>query len=173
MQNLIAKLRPHVTVRRIVVAGLVFAIIVFVVRPVGVAWLSVYHRTPLDEAILESNRLHDDVSDIVEHFVRPAARFDRVAERLWDLGFSTGRMLGSTIYRRRIRPGPYDPDERLASRVNYYNEMLDRFDAVYAATFRREIPAFLFRTYRVEVYVLVGENRTTAVYARTFTPKFF
>lgn len=172
MQNLIAKLRPHVTVRRVVVASLVFAAIVFVVRPVGVAWLSTYHRTPLDEAILESDRLHDDVSDIVEPFVRPAARFDKVTERLWDLGFSTGRMLGSTIYRRRIPPGRYDPDERLGGRVNHYNEMLDRFDAVYAASFRRDIPAFLPPTYSVNVWVLVRENRTTAIYARTFTPKF-
>ena len=121
MQNLIAKLRPHVTLRRIVVASLVFAVIVFVVRPVAVAWLSTYLRTPLDEAILESNRLHDDVSDIVEHFVRPATRFDKVAERLWDLGFSTSRMLGSTIYRHRIRPGPYDPDERRRGTVKRYN----------------------------------------------------
>lgn len=49
--------------------------------------------------------------------------------------------------------------------------MLDRFDAGYAAIFQREIPAFLSPTYSVDVYVLVRENRTTAVYARTFTPQ--
>ena len=171
MKSLIVKLRPHVTVRRIVEASLVFALIVFVVRPIGIAWISTHLRTPLDQAILESNRLHDEVNDIVEQFVRPAARFDKVTERLWDLGFSTGRMLGSTIYRRQIRPGPYGPDERLRSTVNHYNKMLDRFDAGYAAIFQREIPAFLSPTHSVDVYVLVRKNRTTAVYARTFTPQ--
>lgn len=173
MQKLIAKPRPHLTVRRIVVAGLVFAVSVFVIRPIGVAWLCLYDRTPFDEAVLESGRLHDDVSDIAEHFVRPAARFDKVAERLWELGFKTGRLLGSTIYRRRIGPRSYDPDERRGGSIGYYNRMLDHYDARYVARFSREIPAFLARTYSVQVYVLMKEDGSTAIYARSFTPKFF
>ena len=173
MQNLIERLCPHLTVRRIVVAGFVFAVCVFVIRPIGVAWLSVYDRTPLDKAVLESGRLHDEVSDIVEHFVRPAVRFDKVAERLWSLGFKTGRLLGGTIYRRRVHPGPYDPDERRRGTISYYNKMLDHHDAVYVAVFRRKIPAFLSRNYAVRVYVLVREDRSTAISARSFTPSFW
>ena len=112
--------------------------------------------------------LGEDVSDIVEHFVKPNKRFEHIVERLWELGFETTKLLGTGIYRRRTVPPSAGPDERNRGTTARYNRMLDEHDAAYMARLFRTIPAgSLTHKYSVGVYILVRNDQSTVIEARS------
>ncbi len=168
--NLLIRVAPHVTLRRLVGAAVLCWALVHIVWPYVSITAGAFARTDFDKAVLESGRVNEDVSDIVAYFVQPNERFEHIVERLWELGFETEKIVGAGIYRHRTVPPQYGPDERWRSSVLRYNRMLDEHDAAYMAYLTRLIPGtdnFMIR-YNVLVFIFVREDQSTAIEARSF-----
>ena len=164
--QLLIRAAPHVTLRRLVATLVLCWVLVHIVWPVlSIVGAGAFTRNDFDNAVLESGR-GGDVTDIVEHFVKPNKRFEHIVERLWELGFETKRLLGTGIYRRRTVPPSRGPDERNRGTTRRYNSMLDEHDAAYMAQLSRTIPAgSLTHKYSVWVYILVRNDQSTVIEA--------
>ena len=167
LAHLIMRAAPHITLRRLVATFLLYLAFVHIAWPIVSISASAFLRNDFDKAILESGRTREDVRDIVEHFVAPAKRFEHIVARLWDLGFESRGILGAYIYRPRTVPPDPGPDERLRHSILRYNRMLENENAAYIALLSRKIPGSLWTEYSVEVYILVRNDHSTVIQARS------
>ena len=168
LANLIIKVAPHITFRRLVATVLFYLACMHIVWPIVSISAGAFLRTDFDKAILESGRVSDDVKDIVDHFVEPNKRFEHIVERLWDLGFEREKILGTYIYRRRTVPPEHGPDDRHRNFNLRFNRMLENEDAEYIASLSRTIPGSLWTEYGVGVYILVRNDQSTVIKAKSW-----